>query len=87
MSEPKRTWLTADEFEAEYEQRRAAAMARRQAPQPASPANPPVIYELKSDWQYRPNKLDSSGYPGQVVYRRSPIERRGPEAERGGAAP
>jgi hypothetical protein len=46
-----------------------------------------VIYQLKPDLKYRPNKLDSSDYPGHVVYHRSTIEAGGPEAERGGAAP
>jgi hypothetical protein len=32
MSEPKRTWLTADEFQAEYESRRAEVIARRKLP-------------------------------------------------------
>lgn len=78
MSESNRTWLTADEFLAECEHRRAEAMARRQMPQPASLANPPIIYQLNPDLKYRPNKLDSSDYPGQVVYRRSTTEDRGP---------
>ena len=46
-----------------------------------------LIYQLKPSLKYRPNKLDSSEYPGQVVYRRSTIEDMGPEAEHGGAVP
>jgi hypothetical protein len=46
-----------------------------------------LIYQLNPNLKYRPNKLDSSDYHGQVVYRRPTIEDRGPEAERGGAAP
>ncbi|HTX21140.1 MAG TPA: hypothetical protein VMD27_04640 [Candidatus Aquilonibacter sp.] len=72
---------------AEREQRRAEAIAVRQKPQPVVPSNPPVTYQLRPDLKYRPNKLDSSDYPGQVVYRRSTIEDVGSEAERGGAAP
>ncbi len=87
MSESNRTWLTADEFLAECEHRRAEAMARRQMPQPASLANPPIIYQLNPDLKYRPNKLDSSDYPGQVVYRRSTTEDRGPGRTRQRAAP
>jgi hypothetical protein len=44
-------------------------------------------YQIKPNLKYVPNKLDSSGYPGKVVYRRSTTEAMGPEAERGAAAP
>jgi hypothetical protein len=74
MSESKRNWLTADEFFAEIERKRAEVIARKQMPQPASLPNPPIIYQLKPDLKYRPNKLDSSDYHGHVVYRRSTIE-------------
>ncbi|MGA9778083.1 MAG: hypothetical protein WBS33_07400 [Verrucomicrobiia bacterium] len=87
MSEPERNWLTAEEFLAEYQRQRAGANAQRQMPQPASPSNPPTIYQLNPYLKYRPNKLDSTGYPGKVVYRRSTIEDQGPEAEHGGAVP
>ena len=30
-----------------------------------------LIYQLNPDLKYRPNNLDSSDYPGKVVYRRS----------------
>jgi hypothetical protein len=87
VSEPKRTWLTAEEFHAESEQRRADVIARSQMARPASPPNPVKTYELRPNLKYRPNKLDSSGYPGQVVYRRSTIADTGAVAECGGAAP
>lgn len=87
MSEPERTWLTADEFLAECERCRADANGRRQMPQLDSAPNAPIVYQLKPNLKYAPNKLDSSDYPGQVVYRRPTIEDQGPDAERGGAAP
>jgi hypothetical protein len=87
MSESKRTWLTADEFLAECERRRAEVIASRQMPQPASLPSPPIIYQLNPYLKYRPNKLDSSDYPGKVVYRRSTIEDVGAVPVRGGAAP
>ena len=43
--------------------------------------------QLNPNLKYRPNELDSSDYPGQVVYRRSTTEDVGPEAERGAATP
>jgi hypothetical protein len=47
-----------------------------------------LIYQLNPNLKYRrKSKLDSSDYPGQVVYRRSTCEGGGPGAERGGAAP
>jgi len=46
-----------------------------------------LIYQLNPNLKFRPNKLDSSDYHGQVVYHRSTIEDLGPEAERGAAAP
>jgi len=46
-----------------------------------------VIYQLKPELKYRPNKLDSSDYPGQTVYRRSTTEDAGAMPERGEAAP
>ena len=46
-----------------------------------------LIYQLKPDLKYRPNKLDSADYPGQVVYRRPTLEDPGAVPERGGAAP
>jgi len=46
-----------------------------------------ISYQLKPDLKYRPNKLDSSDYPGQVVYRRSTTEDPGAVPARGGAAP
>jgi hypothetical protein len=87
VSAPERLWLTADEFEAEYEQRRKEAIARRQQPQPITPPKPPIIYELKQERKYVPNKLDSSGYPGTVIYRRSVIERTAAVPEHGEAVP
>lgn len=74
MSEPKSTWLTADEFHAEYEQRRAKVIARRKLPQPVSPPNPVKIYQLNRNLKYVPNHLDSSGYPGKVVHHRPDME-------------
>ena len=82
MNEPERTWLTADEFLAETERKRAELIARRQMPQPIAPQDSAVVYQLKPDLKYRPNKLDSTGYPGKVVYRRTTIEAHG----RGGGA-
>jgi len=46
-----------------------------------------VIYQLKPELKYRPNKLDSSDYPGKVVYRRSTTEDAGAVPVRCGAAP
>lgn len=46
------------------------------------------VYELNPSWTFRHvPKVDSSEYPGKIVYRRSPIERTGAVPERGGAAP
>jgi hypothetical protein len=88
MSEPKRNWLTAEEFRAECAQQREAGIVRRQMPQPAFPPKPVRIYQFKPNLKYRRrSKLDSSDYAGQVVYRGSTIEDGGPEAERGEAAP
>jgi hypothetical protein len=88
MSEPKRNWLTAEEFLAECAQWRAKAIVRRQIPKAASPPNPAKVYQLNPNLQYRRrSKLDSSDYPGEVVYRAGTTEGGGPEAERGGAAP
>lgn len=87
MSESKRTWLTADEFQAEYEQRRAEGISRRQQPKPVAPPNPPVIYQLNRERKYVPNRLDSSDYPGQVIYRRPVVERTAAVPEPGGAGP
>jgi hypothetical protein len=84
MSEPKRTWQTTEEFLAEYEQRKANVPAQ---PALATAPNPPVIYQLKADLKYVPNQLDSSGYPGQTVYRRSTTEGTGAVAGCGAAAP
>ena len=75
MSEPKRTWLTGDEFQSGIRtvpERKPSHAGSK--PQPVTPSNPPVIYELKPRAKYVPNKLDTSDYPGQVVYRRSVIE-------------
>jgi len=46
-----------------------------------------TVYQLNPDLKYRSNKLDSSDYPGQVIYRRSTTEVTGAVPERGGAAP
>lgn len=46
-----------------------------------------VIYQLKPELKYRPNKLDSSDYPGQTVYRRSTTEDAGAVPVRCEAAP
>src|SRR5436190_678463 len=46
-----------------------------------------LVYQLKPTVKYRPNKLDSSDYPGHVVYRRSTTHDGGPRAARGEAAP
>jgi hypothetical protein len=46
-----------------------------------------LTYLLKPDLKYCPNKLDSSDYPGKVIYRRSVIEDQGAGAEHGGAVP
>lgn len=43
--------------------------------------------QLKPAFKSCPDILDSPNYPGQIVYRRSTTAGRGPEAERGGAAP
>jgi hypothetical protein len=32
-----------------------------------------LTYLLKPNLKYHPNKLDSSGYPGKVIYRRSVV--------------
>jgi hypothetical protein len=87
MNEPKRTWLTADEFQAEYESRRAEVIARRKLPQPVSPPNPVKIYQLNRNLKYVPNHLDSSGYPGQVVHHRPDMEGTAAVPEHGAAVP
>lgn len=46
-----------------------------------------LVYQLNPNLKYRPNKLDASDYPGQVVYHRSTIEDAGAVPERGEAAP
>ena len=46
-----------------------------------------LIYQLNPDLKYRPNKLDSSDYPGKVVYRSSTTEDAGAVPVRCGAAP
>ena len=56
-------------------------------PRPASPPNPVKIYHLNRDRKYIPNHLDSSDYPGEVVYRRPDVARTAAEPEGGGAAP
>ena len=46
-----------------------------------------LVYQLNPDLKYCPNKLDSTGYPGKVVYRLATTEDPGAAPERGGAAP
>jgi hypothetical protein len=46
-----------------------------------------LIYQLNPNLKYRPSKLDSSDYPGDVVYRSTTCEDEGPEAVHGGAVP
>jgi hypothetical protein len=46
-----------------------------------------LVYQLNPNLKYYHNKLDSSDYPGQVVYRRSTTEDTGAVAERGSATP
>ena len=75
MSEAKRYFLTPEEFEAEYEQRRAEAIAKLQKPKPNEPFNASVNYQLKPRAKYVPNLLDSTGYPGQIVYCRPVVQR------------
>lgn len=124
MSGPKRTWLTANEFRAEYEKRRAEAIARLQAPKPPAPpaddglyqtgegklfyshyeletnrfrkvyiecfsrdADGKLVYQLKTGIKYLANKLDSSDYPGTVIYRRPTVQRTAAVPEHAEGAP
>jgi hypothetical protein len=45
VSEPIRTWQTAEEFQAEFEKRRAEAIARRQSPPPPAPPSDDGLYQ------------------------------------------
>jgi hypothetical protein len=87
VSDPKRHSLTPEEFQAEYEKRRAEAIARQQEPKPDKPFAASVNYQLKPRGKYVPNKLGSSEYPGQVVYRRPVVERTAAVPEPGAAGP